>query len=300
MKILALDIGGTVIKSALIHENGRQSLRQEHPSEGKAGGQVVMRHALAVASGYHDYARIAISVTGQVDPTDGSIIWANDNVPGFTGTKVRDIFADAFQVPVAVMNDVNAAALGEAFYGAASDQTDFLCLTFGTGVGGAIVINRQIYTGSRGSAGEFGHMVTHPDGLVCTCGQRGCYEQYASTTALLRAAGVHGAAYQSGHSLFRLLTGGDPLAKNLVDVWIDEILLGLTSLCHIFNPACLVLGGGILEQAYVITQIKQRLYAHLMPSFRHLSVRAARLGNDAGLIGAAAHAATMPGKKDMP
>lgn len=287
MHILALDIGGTVIKSALVDPDNHRSLRQERPSEGKRGGAVLIRNALDLAASYQDYDRIAISVTGQVNPQDGSIIFANDNVPGFTGTGVRDLFARQFQVPVAVMNDVNAAALGEAYFGAATDQQDFLCLTYGTGIGGAIVINRQVYTGSRGSAGEFGHILTHPGGLACTCGQRGCYEQYASTTALLRSAAARSTGYQDSRRLFTLMGHGDPDARQLIETWIDEINLGLISLIHIFNPSCLVLGGGIMEQPCLIEAINQRLFPLLMPSFRLLTVRAASLGNEAGLMGAA-------------
>jgi glucokinase len=287
MLILALDIGGTVIKSALVDPDNHRCLRQDRPSEGKRGGAVLMRNALDLAASYQDYDRIAISVTGQVNPKDGSIIFANDNVPGFTGTGVRDLFARQFQVPVAVMNDVNAAALGEAYYGAATDQQDFLCLTYGTGIGGAIVINRQVYTGSRGSAGEFGHILTHPGGLACTCGQRGCYEQYASTTALLRSAAARSTDYQDSRRLFTLMGHGDPDARQLIETWIDEINLGLISLIHIFNPSCLVLGGGIMEQPRLIEVINQRLFPLLMPSFRLLTVRAASLGNEAGLMGAA-------------
>ncbi len=288
MQILALDIGGTAIKAALVNASGERTMRRESPSEGKRGGPVLMRNARELAAEYRDFSQIAISVTGQVNPADGSIIFANENVPGFTGTKVRDIFAEQFGVPVSVMNDVNAAALGEAYFGAAQDQSDFLCLTYGTGIGGAIVVNRRIYTGSRGSAGEFGHIVTHPDGLACACGQSGCYEQYASMSALLRAAKTRGMDQPDGRRLFSLRADGDELAHKLVDAWIDEIILGLASLCHIFNPACLILGGGVMEQTWLIGEINRRLMPRIMPSFRALSIRAASLGNDAGLMGAAA------------
>lgn len=297
MNILALDIGGTAIKSAIVCPDGQRFERRETPSEGKKGGHTLMRNALRLAEAYlpesspvepsAGFARIAISVTGQVNPDDGSILFANDNVPGFTGTKVRDIFADRFHVPVTVMNDVNAAALGEAHFGAGSDQADFVCLTYGTGVGGAIVINRAIYAGSRGAAGEFGHMVTHPDGQACTCGQDGCYEQYAATTALLRAGAARHPDYGDARGIFRLRAEGDIIARSLIAHWLREIALGLVNICHIFNPSCLVLGGGIMQEPGLVDEIRDQLQPLLMPSFRNVSVRAASLGNDAGLMGAA-------------
>lgn len=313
MNILALDIGGTAIKSAIVRPDGQRTDRREAPSEGRKGGPTMMRNALELAASYLASAalspgssstaespscapsassrpafdRIAISVTGQVNPADGSILFANDNVPGFTGMKVRDLFAERFGVPVTVMNDVNAAALGEAHFGAGAGQPDFVCLTYGTGVGGAIVMGGRIYTGSQGAAGELGHMVTHPDGLACMCGQIGCYEQYASTTALLRTGAAKHADYADARRIFRLRAAGDAFAEQLLAGWIHEICLGLVNICHIFNPALLVLGGGILQEPGLVDEISAHLYPMIMPSFRTVSIRAASLGNDAGLMGAA-------------
>ena len=287
MIILALDIGGTAIKSALVTSDGVRTQRRETKSEGNKGGAVLMNNAIALTGSYSDFDRIAISVTGQVHPEDGSILFANDNVPHFTGTRVRDIFEQRFGVPVTVMNDVNAAALGEAYFGAATEEHDFVCLTYGTGVGGAIVMNRQIYTGSTGSAGEFGHLITHPNGIPCVCGQQGCYEQYASTSALLRKGAERGADYSESRGIFRLRNSGDPIAQDLVEAWIHEVALGLVSICHIFNPSCLVLGGGILQEPNLINEINSHLLPMLIPSFRNVILRAACLGNDAGLMGAA-------------
>ncbi len=314
MNILALDIGGTAIKSAIVRPDGQRTDRREAPSEGKKGGATMMRNALELAATYlagashsadavpstdghpspsaatyQAFDRIAISVTGQVNPADGSILFANDNVPNFTGMKVRDLFAERFGVPVTVMNDVNAAALGEAHFGAGAGQPDFVCLTYGTGIGGAIVIGGHVYTGSQGAAGEFGHMVTHPDGLACMCGQIGCYEQYASTTALLRTGAAKHPDYADARRIFRLRAAGDAFAEQLLAGWIHEICLGLVNICHIFNPALLVLGGGILQEPGLVDEISAHLYPMIMPSFRTVSIRAASLGNDAGLMGAAVH-----------
>lgn len=283
--ILALDIGATNIKAALFDAQGNLLRQDERPSHGREGGAAMMNAACEIIADAGNFAAIGISVTGQVDAARGRIVFANDNVPGFTGFPVRDYLQERFPVPVAVENDVNAAALGEAFFGAARDVEDFLCVTLGTGVGGAVVIGRRIYGGADGVAGEVGHMVTHPGGLSCACGQRGCYEQYASASALVRSAQTLDACYTSGRAIFADLEKSEGL-RHVVDAWIDEVLVGLTTLTHIFNPRLFVLGGGVAEQPYVLGALRERLPGRLIPSYRGVRLVGAQLGNMAGAYGA--------------
>ena len=190
-----------------------------------------------------------------------------------------------FRVPVAVENDVNAAALGEAAFGAGQSFRDFLMLTYGTGVGGAVVMDGGIYTGGSFSAGEVGGMVVHG-------GQRdaeadifsGCYERYASVTALVNAAGKLDASLTDGRHIFARI--GEPQIRETVDSWIDEILYGLITLIHIFNPPCVILGGGVMSQTYIIEEIRKKLGKQIMPSFRDVVILPAQLKNTAGLLGA--------------
>lgn len=286
MKILALDIGGTAIKVAKTTVHGEILESAEYPSEGKLGGDHIMKVACKIIEGASDYDLIGISTCGQVDTKTGSIVFANDNVPNYTGMQVKKILEEKFKVPVQVENDVNAAALGEAYYGVGREYEDFLCLTYGTGIGGAIIINRHVYGGSKGVAGEFGHIITHPNGLKCTCGQSGCYEQYASTTALVREAMRLDSKYDNGRRIFEAFHLGDESIGKVIDNWIDEVILGLVSLVHIFNPNCLILGGGILSQNYIIGEINNRLLDKLMPSYRGVAIKKAELGNSAGVLGA--------------
>ena len=188
-------------------------------------------------------------------------------------------------VPVAVENDVNAAALGEAWFGAGRGYPDFLCLTYGTGVGGAIVAGGRIYGGADGVAGEMGHILTHPDGLPCACGQRGCYEQYASMSALLRSAQSSFPQIHNGRELFEKLPEQPELAQ-IVAAWELELVYGLVSLVHIFNPSLVVLGGGVMGQKSVLQGIRTLLYPRVMNSYRGVEIAGAQLGNHAGLYGA--------------
>ncbi len=284
MKIAVLDIGGTTIKAGLA-EDGRLFGFCEADTCASRGGESVMQTAEKIIGSFSGFERIGISTAGQVDTREGVIRFANDNIPGYTGMPVRERMENRFRMPVAVENDVNAAAVGEAKYGAGRGFPDFLCLTYGTGIGGAIVQNKKIYTGHTFSAGEFGHMVTHAGGRMCNCGLRGCYERYASVTALVNAAEKLDPSLDSGRSIFQKI--GEPSVKKIVDDWIGEILIGLATLIHIFNPSCIVLGGGIMNEDYIMEELTGKLGGYIMPSYTDVVLRRAELRNKAGLLGAA-------------
>lgn len=287
MQILAIDIGGTAIKVGVCNETGSILSFDEFPSYADKGGPYLMRNLCNIIEKYKGYDRIGISVTGQVDSDKGCIIFADDNVPDFTGTNVRSIVQERFNVPVYIENDVNAAAIGEAHFGAGQKYKNFLCLTYGTGIGGAIIINGHIYKGAQGIAGEIGHIITHSNGVMCSCGCRGCYERYASTSALVRNATKLDNTLTNGRIIFQNMNEGKLEIKKLVDSWIDEIVFGLISLVHIFNPQCIILGGGIMSQSYITSQVEAKLHSSVMKSFSQVDVKKASLGNKAGLMGAA-------------
>lgn len=289
MKTMVLDIGGTAIKSG-IYENGLLSDIKESPTEAMMGGAHVMERAKAIITEYrkeHSFEKIGISTAGQVNPVEGSIIYANKNIPGYTGTRIKDILEQAFLVPVAVENDVNAAAVGEAYFGAGKGEADFACLTYGTGVGGAIFTRGSLYSGSSYSAGEFGAVVTHPEDRNPQEDMfSGCYEKYASTTALVRRALKTDETLVNGRVIFERME--EPAVKQVVDEWIMEIVYGLITIVHMLNPSCIILGGGVMEQPYVLEQVREKLYENIMSSFRHVKIKKAELGNRAGMLGAAA------------
>ena len=288
MKTMVLDIGGTAIKSA-IAQNGVLSSVRETPTRSSLGGAYVMSQAKEIISSYKDtyaFERIGISTAGQVNPVKGSIIYANHNIPGYTGTPVKEIMEDFFHVPVAVENDVNAAAIGEACYGAGKEEKDFVCLTYGTGVGGAVFTNGSLYHGSSFSAGELGALIVHPEDRQPEIDMySGCYEKYASTTALVAMAKEYDSSITNGKILFSRIE--EPQIRAIIDQWIDEIVYGLVSITHLLNPSCIILGGGIMKQPYIPDQIEQKLMPSIMSSFRGLKIKTAQLGNQAGMLGAA-------------
>lgn len=288
MKVLAFDIGGTAVKIGIINEKGEILESREVPTLAKEGGEALLKRILNIIGEYENIDRIGISTAGQVDVEKGRIIFASDNLPGWTGMEIKSRVEETYRIPTAVENDVNSAAIGEVYYGAAIGEKSFLCLSYGTGIGGAILVNGEIYRGAFGSAGEFGHTITHVAGKDCSCGGKGCYEAYASTSALVRNVKQElGLEEMDGKEIFKLLDQGNQNVKRILEDWLFEIIMGLVNFVHIFNPSLILLGGGIMMQSYIIEYIRSKLPEYLMPNYKQVKLVNAKLGNNAGILGAA-------------
>ena len=285
MKILSFDIGGTEIKYAFCDENFNLTEKNTVPTNAHEGGAKIIERIVEIIKGCEGIDRVGISTAGQVDSKKGEIIFATDSIPGYTGTKIKKIIEAETGIPTAVENDVNSAAIGEAVFGAAKGYNSFICLTYGTGIGGAIFLDGKLFTGNSFSAGEFGHIVTHAGGKSCTCGGFGCYEAYASASALVNSVKEKTGKSLNGREIFENF--GNPVIRNAIDGWIDEIVIGLKGIIYIFNPELVVAGGGIMNEQYITDEINIRLQKELMPSFRKVRVVKALMGNDANKLGAA-------------
>lgn len=293
MRILCFDIGGTFIKYGLCDENFNLLEKDKIPTLAENGGQSIIERVIDIIEQYDSIDRVAVSTAGQVDSENGIVVYSTDNIPYYTGMRVKSLIENKTGIPTFVENDVNSAALGEAHFGAAKGVSDFICLTLGTGIGGAIFLNNKLYKGSASSAGELGHMIIHSGGKQCTCGGEGCYECYASASSLIKAVNKVSPVELNAFQIFEKENIEKPEIRSEIDKWIDEIIVGLVNIIYIFNPSMIVLGGGIMNEDYIIELIDRKIYTRLMDNFKNVKIVRPKLGNDAGMIGAAYEASKL-------
>ena len=291
---LGVDIGGTAVKLGLVDETGRV-LRRAERSVSFDGYKTpiidTVQRAIRdfLVEDAPELAGIGVSATGQIDSRRGVVAGTCGNFPGWIGVDIKGTLERAFGLPVTVANDANCMLLGEVWAGAAKGCTDVVGVTLGTGVGGGILTGGRLLEGARGLGGELGHYRTHAlDGVDCTCGAKGCWERYAATTALVRAAQEENPAWKDGRAIFAAAEAGNETVLALLDAWTDEIAQGLAGMVHIFNPQLILIGGGVsAQQKLLIEPIAEKVKASVMPAFAEgLEIRAAQLHNDAGMVGA--------------
>lgn len=291
MVVCAFDIGGTNIKYGVLNGQGDILYKSKIATKADEDGLAIIGQVKEIAKllqEHYDFTGIAVSTAGQINKHEGTVVHATDSLPGYTGLNVKQELESTFNLPVTVDNDVNCAALGEYWKGAAEGFDHFLCMTLGTGIGGAVIMNGEVYNGAGYSAGEFGHMTLYPGGRSCLCGDYGCYEQYASSSALERTAAHDLNQDISLPVLFSQAKQGDPPSEQIIDHWVEDVALGLKTLVHLFNPSLIVIGGGISEQGdYLLQKLQRKVNAKIMPSFqRALELKLTQNGNDANLQGA--------------
>ena len=258
MKVIGLDIGGTAVKYGLLDENGVILELGEFPTEAEKGVENLFKNICKVIDKYlsDDILGIAVSGTGQIDGTIGKVIGGNPIIPGWIGTNLVEKLEDRYKIPAVLENDVNCAALGEKWLGAGKNSENFVCLTIGTGIGGGIILNGDIFRGDTYVAGEFGHIQIVKSGEECLCGKKGCYERYASATALVKMVKEKTGKTLNGKEIFELEKSGDKEIKEIVDRWIDYFTDGLSTIAYIFNPPLVVIGGGVTKQGeYLLNRI---------------------------------------------
>lgn len=291
---LGIDIGGTAVKLGLVDETGTVLDRAERSVSFDGYRTPILDTVRAAAADFTDGRRgqlagIGVSATGQIDSRKGIVAGTCGSLPGWVGAPIRDRLTEDFGLPVTVANDANCMCLGEVWVGAARGCTDVIGITIGTGIGGGILTGGRLLEGARGLGGEMGHYRTHAlDGVPCTCGARGCWERYASTTALVRAAQAIDPELRDGRAIFAAARAGRCDVLNLLDRWMDEIAQGLAGMVHIFNPQRILVGGGVSAQKELLIEpLEHKVKAAVMPAFAEgLTLQAAALQNDAGLVGA--------------
>ncbi|MDD4849105.1 MAG: ROK family protein [Gemmiger sp.] len=292
---LGVDIGGSAVKLGVVDETGRVTgFTQKSVAQDGYQTPIIesVRRAVRLLWAAHpEICGIGVSATGQIDSATGRVCGTCGNLPGWCGTDIQATLRAETHLPVSVANDGNCMCMGEAWVGAAKGYKNVICLTLGTGIGGGILSGGRLLGGAHGLAGEIGHMPTHAiDGVACTCGARGCWEQYASVSALVRQASAQNPKWNSGKSVFDAAEAGDPGAQALLSGWIAEIAAGLCGLVHLLNPELVLIGGGVsVQQKLLIDPLAAQVKASVMPAFgQGLALRAAKLRNQAGMVGAVA------------
>jgi glucokinase len=300
---IAIDLGGTQIRAALVDELGHVLRRTALTTAAKAGPEVVIEQisecAAQVRAGVarKDLAGVGICAPGPLDAEEG-IVLSIPTLVGFVDLPLARILETSIGLPVRLQNDAMAAALGEWRFGAARGHRNVVYVTVSTGIGGGVIADGHLLHGRRGMAGHVGHMTIVRDGERCACGNRGCFEAYASGTAFAKRARLRAGSEAStlsaadpidGRAVFEAASRGDALAASLVAEEADLLGIGIASLLHLYSPDIVVIGGGIANGFDLLAPgISARIASAAMPPFRDTPVVRASLGDNSGLIGAAA------------
>lgn len=289
-RVIGIDIGGTAVKYGLLTVRGEILKSGEFSTDGEKGIENLLSNIYDVIDMYMDnnVLGIAVSGTGQINGEIGEVIGGAPIIPGWIGTNLVKILEEKYKIPAVLENDVNCAALGEKWKGAGAGEDDFLCLTIGTGIGGGIILNGNIYRGNSYVAGEFGHILVEKNGIKCSCGKTGCYEKYASTSALVRMVEEKTGKKMNGKEIFELYHQGDNIIKEIINIWIEYLTDGLGVLIYVFNPKLVILGGGVTKQGeYLLQLIKSSLSKKCGENYlKNLVIKFATLENSAGMLGA--------------
>ena len=280
MNILAIDIGGTMIKYGLVSSDGKILSTNKIKTEASKGLNNILNKIDNIFKGYKENnpVGIAVSGTGQINGMIGKVIGGNPIIPNWIGTNLVKILEEKYNLPAVLENDVNCVALGEKWIGAGKDLSNFICLTIGTGIGGGIILNNQLFRGENFVAGEFGHTLI----------KKGEFEQFASTTALIRLVKEKTGNILNGKEIFDLEKKEIVEYQEVISEWIENLTDGLSSIVYCFNPANIILGGGVIGQGEaLINRIKNSLFKKIGLQFKEkLNIIQAKLGNNAGMIGA--------------
>ena len=280
MNILAIDIGGTMIKYGLVSSDGEILSTDKIETEAEKGLENILNKIDNIFKKYKENNPIGVAVsgTGQINGMIGKVIGGNPIIPNWIGANLVKILEEKYNLPAVLENDVNCVALGEKWIGAGKDLSNFICLTIGTGIGGGIILNNQLFRGENFVAGEFGHILI----------KKGEFEQFASTTALIRLVKERTEKTLNGKEIFDLEKKEIVEYQEVISEWIENLTDGLSSIIYCFNPANIILGGGVIGQGEpLINRIKNSLFKKIGSQFKEkLNITQAKLGNNAGMIGA--------------
>lgn len=311
MYFIGIDLGGTNIAAGLVDKDGKIVCKDSIPTGKERSYQEIVKDMADLVKKIIGTAGIAsdevqaigIGSPGTPNDKEGILVYAN-NLANFENVPLRAELQKHINIPVILDNDANCAALAESVAGAASDVKHSVTITLGTGVGSGVVIDGKVYSGFNYSAAEMGHMVIKADGEQCTCGRKGCWEAYASATGLIQQT-IEAASLDKNSLINKLVDGdlsrvnaktafdaakqGDKTGLKVVEQYIKYIAEGLINVINIFAPEVVVIGGGVCKEGeYLLKPLRELVYKDVYFKEKpQTQIRVARMGNDAGIIGAA-------------
>lgn len=308
---LGIDLGGTNIVAGVVDENfkiiatAKRKTNCPRPAEEivKDMAEISLEAIAKAGLEVKDIVSAGVGSPGSINPTEGIVVYSNNL--GFFNLELSKLLKEKTGIDFYLDNDANAAAYGELIAGAGKGTNNFVMLTLGTGVGGGVIIDGRMLTGSNYAGAELGHTVVDINGQMCSCGRQGCFEAYASATALIRQTKQAMVKYPNsimwdivkgdidavnGLTAFDAMRKGDEAGKSVVDKYIYYLSVGVSNMINIFQPEILCIGGGVSKEGDNIIVPLQKMvdgenYARLME--KKAVIKAAELGNDAGIIGAA-------------
>ncbi|CAM8635093.1 ROK family glucokinase [Candidatus Planktophila dulcis] len=305
---IGVDVGGTKVLGGVVDESGTvvKTARRDTPREGGSALTQAIADVAKELMAEFTIDSVGVSAAGFVS-SDRKTMLATPNIAGWNGVDLDYQVTSLIGLPVVIENDANAAAWGEARFGAGRGKRHMLMLTVGTGIGGGIVVNGELYRGAFGIAAEIGHIRVVPEGHLCGCGARGCFEQYGSGNALMRHAREAIAASPDiarnllarGDGTLEGLTGkaitdaardGDAVALAAFNTTAQWLGAGIASLAVVLDPECVVIGGGVIDAGEILLKPTREALERSMPfagKHPYPEIIGAQLGNEAGLVGVA-------------
>lgn len=301
---IGIDLGGTNIKYAIVGEDGKFLTEGIEPTFAHVSSDKIISQLFVVVDAALAYAKkenititgIGIGSPGIVDEAEGTILGGAENLEGWENIPLAAVITEYSKLPVKVNNDANVMGLAEAAFGAAKGCSDVLFLTIGTGIGGAILIDKKLYGGFKNRGTELGHVPIIANGEPCACGSVGCLEHYASASAMVRRyeeklkeLNKEIPSNISGKYIIDLFHQNDEIAKAIVDENCDFIGHGIGGFVNIFSPEKIVIGGGLADAGeFYIEKIRKAVHKYAMPDCMiNTTITKAELGNRAGCLGAA-------------
>lgn len=281
---VSIDIGGTTIKYGVISEDSKILIKNKIDTEAYKGGAEILNKVFKIIESYlekYNIVGVCISTAGMVDSKKGEILYASSLIPNYTGIKFKEEIEKRYSIPCEVENDVNCAGLAERISGAAINSKVTLCLTIGTGIGGCILIDKDIFHGFSNSACEVGYMKMFDND----------FQTLGATSILTKKVSKRKQDLEenwNGYSIFEEAKKGDEICIKAIDEMADIIGLGISNLCYVINPEVVVLGGGIMAQdKYLRPKIDKYLKKYLLPNiYEKTKLEFAKHKNDAGILGA--------------